>query len=133
MSDIEKLRKLTSHALAFKNAATGYVEAKPALKSQMINAIKIEDLDKVMEMTELLSARGFSGSFNCASKEVLLAYIKAADFTYEASARVLDKDLLATFIPKELKTPSSVEELEKASGSYLAAACQSCIQRFESP
>lgn len=127
MTDIEQLRRLTTCALAFKEAATNYIKAEPGLEAQVIKAINIDDLDRVMKMAEILPPPKLGDSVHNASEKHLLAYIDAAEWTYEVSTRVMDKNALARFVPAELKTQTSVEELNQAGAPQLAALCKATL------
>lgn len=127
MSDLEKLEELTTYAVAFKEAAESYTNETAGLQEDMIAKLEDGEMDRAIEMAADLAVGGLGVAFGGVSEDFLLLNIKAADFTTVVAGRVIDQDTLISFLPEELKTQESVDQLEQAKAPNLASICKAAL------
>ncbi|MGN7501631.1 MAG: hypothetical protein ACTHPO_01515 [Alphaproteobacteria bacterium] len=127
MSNLEKLEELTTYAVAFKEAAEAYTSETDGLQEDMIAKLEDGEMDRAIEMATNLATGGLSAAFGGVSEDFLLLNIEAADFTTLVAGRVIDQDTLISFLPEELKTQESVDQLEQAKAPNLARICKAAL------
>lgn len=137
MTEILKHKETIKLAKQFREAAYNYLLRNPNEAKKLSATFSEDELNEGMrlgtELQLLNQSKKFeripelAERFKDTSKKALAKELEVAEFGARLYPRTLDKDIIQSFIPDDLKTDDTIQTLENLGAKSLARLCKNAM------